>query len=70
MPRPRTPDPLIDEIRAIREERSAAFGNDVRRLGEDAAKLQDSLKAKVIPAPKRPLRGPSGPGRGPDATKK
>lgn len=34
------PDPLIDEIRAIRESISAEFGHDVRRLGEHLRALE------------------------------
>ena len=42
------PDPLIDEIRAIRARISREHGDDVRRLGEHYMELQKQFSGPVI----------------------
>lgn len=42
------PDPLIDEIRAIRARISREHGDDVRRLGEHYMELQKQFKGRLI----------------------
>ncbi len=52
------PDPLIDEIRAIRKAISDAHGNDVHRLGRYLQEMQkrwgDRIVRKSPAAPSRP----------------
>ena len=40
------PDPLIDEIRAVRRELSGQFGNNVFRLGEYLRKVENEHEAR------------------------
>jgi hypothetical protein len=44
----KVPDPLIDEVRAIRKAISDQFGNDVRRLGDHLRKLEQSHPGRII----------------------
>ncbi len=45
------PDPLIDEIRAIRQKISDEYGNDIRRLGAHLQEFQRQFKDRVITDP-------------------
>jgi hypothetical protein len=48
-------DPIIQEVRAIREQLAAQFGFDVRAIGEDARRRQRESGRKVVSLPpKRP----------------
>ena len=48
-------DPIVDEVRAVREKLAAKFNFDVRAIGEDARKRQAKSGHRVIsPRPKRP----------------
>ncbi len=53
------PDPLIDEIRAIRKELSDQFGNDVRRLGEHLQEIDRDLDQREGVPPKLEPRRPT-----------
>lgn len=56
-PSERQPDPLIDEVRRVREEFSNEFGNDPRRLVEELRRVQAELEAggaRIVPAPEHP----------------
>lgn len=53
MPESRQPeqpfsDPLIDEVRAIRQRISERFGNDVRRLAEHLKEVERRHRGRVI----------------------
>jgi hypothetical protein len=48
------PDPLIDEIRAIRKHISDTHGNDVRRLAEHLLKVQRQYADRVVDEPPKP----------------
>ncbi len=50
------PDPIVAEIRGIRERRAARFGFDIRAIVEDAQK-RDALGDREIVrlAPRRPV---------------
>jgi hypothetical protein len=56
---PSKPDPLIDEIRAIRKEISDQFGNDVRRLGEHLREIDQDLDQREGLTPKLEPRRPT-----------
>jgi hypothetical protein len=45
-------DPVIDEIRKIRQEISARFDDDPRRLVDYYRKLQDRHRERLIDQPK------------------
>ena len=45
--RPR-PDPLIDEVRAIRQAISDAHGNDVLRLGKHLQEIQGRWSDRIV----------------------
>ncbi len=48
-------DPIVDEVRAVREELAARFGFNVRAIAEDARRRQMSSGHKVVSLPpKRP----------------
>jgi hypothetical protein len=58
-----TNDPNVDEIRAIRAELSAQFGNDVGRLFEHLREIEAEYQDRIvqpgrIPARKRRHTGP------------
>lgn len=47
-------DPIVEEIRKIREEHAARFNYDVRAIVEDARKRQEEGEHKVVSfAPQR-----------------
>lgn len=46
-PRQPAPDPLVDEIRAIRRELSQQFGNDVFRLGRHLQEQEKSAGREI-----------------------
>jgi hypothetical protein len=41
-------DPIVDEIRAIREQLAARFDFDIRKIVEDAQKRQASSLARIV----------------------
>ena len=41
-------DPIVDEVRAIREQLSARFDFDIRKIVEDAQKRQASSPLRVV----------------------
>jgi hypothetical protein len=41
-------DPIVDEVRAIREELSARFNFDIRKIVEDAQRRQATSKSRVV----------------------
>ena len=51
-------DPIVDEVRAIREQLSARFDFDIRRIVEDARRRQASSQARVVSfqRPNQPLQ--------------
>ena len=48
-----TPDPLVDEVRSIRKEISASFGNDVDRLCEHLESIEMTVGERLV---RRPVR--------------
>ena len=42
----RRPDPLIDEVRAIRKKLGDRFGNDVQRLGEYLRRFGEAYRKR------------------------
>jgi hypothetical protein len=41
-------DPIVDEVRAIREELSARFNFDIRKIVEDAQGRQATTRSRVV----------------------
>jgi len=41
-------DPIMEEVRAIREQLAAQFGFDIRAIVEDARKRQEASQALVV----------------------
>jgi hypothetical protein len=54
---PSRPDPLIDEVRAVRKEVSDAQGNDVDRLIDHLQEVQRQFSNRVV---RRPLAKKAG----------
>ena len=50
------PDPIIEEIHAIREELSKASGDDIRKIAEAAKARQAQGCRKVVRLPPRKAR--------------
>ncbi len=48
-------DPIVEEIRKIRQEQAARFNYDVRAIVEDARKRQQAGNRKVVSLPPRRL---------------
>ena len=46
-------DPIVEEIRKIRQEQAARFNYDVRAMVEDARKRQQAGNRKVVSLPPR-----------------
>ena len=51
-------DPIVDEVRAIREQLAARFDFDIRKIVKDAQKRQASSQARVVSfqRPNQPLQ--------------
>jgi hypothetical protein len=58
---PPRPDPLIDEVRAIRTDISNRFGNDVRKLGEYLREIERQYKDRLKSAPPKDKPPPPDP---------
>ena len=41
-------DPIVDEVRAIREELAARFDFDIRKIVEDAQRRQAASQSRVV----------------------
>lgn len=41
-------DPIVDEVRTIREELSARFNFDIRKIVEDAQRRQATSQSRVV----------------------
>ncbi|MBX7104738.1 MAG: hypothetical protein K1X57_11700 [Gemmataceae bacterium] len=55
-------DPIVDEVRAIREELAAKFNFDIRRIVEDARRRQAASQSRVVSFEKpSQLPQPTGP---------
>jgi hypothetical protein len=54
-------DPIVDEVRAIREQLSAQFDFDIRKIVEDAQRRQASSQGRIVSF-ERPNRSPARPG--------
>lgn len=46
-------DPIVDEVRAIKERLAAKFNFDVRAIGEDARKRQAESGHRIVSRPPR-----------------
>jgi len=54
-------DPIVDEVRAIREQLAAQFDFDIRKIVKDAQNRQASSQARVVSFQKmNQLRQPTG----------
>ena len=54
------PDPLLDEIRAVKESVSARFGHDVRQLCEHLRREQEKSPLRVVRRKRAPVSGDIG----------
>ena len=55
-------DPIVDEVRAIREELAAKFDFDIRRIVEDAQRRQATSQSRIVSFQRSPhLLPPAGP---------
>ncbi len=41
-------DPIVDEVRAIREELAARFDFDIRKIVEDAQRRQAASQSRIV----------------------
>jgi len=41
-------DPIVDEVRAIREQLAAKFNFDIRKIIEDAQQRQAASQARIV----------------------
>jgi len=49
-------DPIIDEVRRIRQEYAKQFNYDLRALAEDLRKLEQQHPERLVSFPPRPAR--------------
>ncbi len=54
-PRPRLADPLIDEVRRIRDDISRECGHDLKKLFEELRRIQEQQQDRVV---RRQCRAP------------
>ena len=47
-PRPQLADPLIDEVRQIREEIGRECGHDLKKLFEELHRIQEQQQGRVV----------------------
>lgn len=55
---PAVPDPLIDEVRAIRQALSERFGNDVDKLCDHLQELERQHRDRVVQPRRQLTHGP------------
>lgn len=64
-------DPIVDEVRAIREELAAKFNFDIRKIVEDARRRQATSQSRIVsyqrPAESLQPTGPAEPDPARDA---
>jgi len=63
---PPSKDAIVDEVRAIRAEISAQFGNDIAKLSEHLREIEARYPGRVAPRIKKSRghhTGPTGSGR-------
>lgn len=41
-------DPIVEEVRAIREQLAARFDFDIRKIAQDAQRRQATSKARIV----------------------
>jgi hypothetical protein len=58
-------DPIVEEVRAIREQLAARFNFDIRKIVEDAQRRQAASNAKIVSFEK-PSKSPRSTGRAKD----
>jgi len=46
-------DPIVEEVRRVREERAARFGFELKRIMADAKRCERASKRKVVSFPGR-----------------
>ena len=54
-------DPIVEEVRTIREQLAARFDFDIRKIVEDAQRRQAVSKSRIV-AFERPKKAPLAPG--------
>jgi hypothetical protein len=47
-------DPIVEEVRAIREQLAAQFNFDIRKIVEDARQRQATAKSRVVSFQRKP----------------
>jgi hypothetical protein len=50
-------DPIVEEIRRVREANAKRFNYDIDRIADDARARQQKSGRKIIPAPPPPASG-------------
>ena len=49
-------DPIVEKIRAIRQQHAARFGYDLKKIAEDLRKKQERSGRKAVSFPSKPAR--------------
>jgi hypothetical protein len=49
-------DPIVDEVRAVREEHAAQFGYNLKAIFEDIRTRQQASKRQYVRYPARPVK--------------
>jgi hypothetical protein len=61
-------DPIVEEVRAIRERLAAAFDFDIRKIAEDAQQRQETSPSRIVSFQRKeralPSSTPAPPGAG------
>ncbi|MFH0787191.1 MAG: hypothetical protein V2B13_06195 [Pseudomonadota bacterium] len=48
-------DPIVEEVRAIRQKHAARFNYDIKKIAEDLNKKQKQAGRKIVSYPPKPV---------------
>ena len=49
-------DPIVEEVRAVRQKHAARFHYDLKRIARDLNRKQEQSKRKVVSYPPKPAK--------------
>ncbi len=49
-------DPIVEEVRAVRQKHAARFNYDLKKIAEDLKKKQEKSRHNIVSYPPKPAR--------------